>query len=167
MISNTKQAIDSIDCRVKILQTHHACQCGKKENKKWRLNKYCKLTMPMWANGRRRGSRRVWYCKQLRICSSKNIFYFIKHTSGNIFFPLCFHFVFIGVQTWGQKVMKWSPLLGVLKFRLEALEFEFWLVYNSSIHHYSHCFIIPLTAIIEWVASVIWGRAKTGTAVSR
>ena len=28
-ISNTKQAIDPIDCRVKILPTHHACQCGK------------------------------------------------------------------------------------------------------------------------------------------
>ena len=93
-ISNTKQAIDPIDCRVKILPTHHACQCGKKENKKWRLNKYCKLTMPMWANGRRMGSRRVWYCKQLRICSANNIFYFIKDISGNIIFPFCFHFVF-------------------------------------------------------------------------
>ena len=64
--------------------------------------------------------------------------------------------------------MKWSPLLGVLNFRLEAFELEIWIVHYSSIHHdHRHCYWIPPTAMIEWVASVIWGRAKTGTAVSR
>ena len=80
---------------------------------------------------------------------------------------LDFIFHILRRKTWGQKVLKWSPLLGVLNFRLEALEFEFWIVHHSSIHHHSHCYWIPLTAMMEWVASVIWGRAKTGTAVSR
>ena len=123
--------------------------------------------MPMWANGSRRGSRRVWYCKQLRIFSANNIFSFVKHVSGNIFFVYFASILdFIGVHITAAN-LKWSPYLGVLNFRLEALELEFWIVHHSSIHHHSHCYWIPLTAMMEWVASVIWGRAKTGTAVSR
>ena len=126
--------------------------------------------MPMWANGSRRGRRRVWYCKQLRICSANNILFFIKTSFGKYFLSILLPFwilwvcIFYGGKLEGKKL--WSDHhcweLWILGFRTWI-----WIVYYSSIHHHSHCYWIPPTAMMEWVASVIWGRAKTGTAVSR